>query len=60
MSGRFMYRIHCIDDQYCGMEEKGVRFGGNVKRLSVYFEHRAYQTETSDPSSSYRPPLYMF
>lgn len=52
MSGRFMYMIHCMDDQKCGMEERGVRFGGSVKRLSVYLEHRAYQTETSDPLSS--------
>jgi uncharacterized protein YciI len=49
---RLMYIIHCIDDPTCGLEERGVRFGGSVKRLSVYTEHRAYQGETSDPNSS--------
>jgi uncharacterized protein YciI len=49
---RLMYIIHCIDDPTCGLEERGIRFGGSVKRLSVYTEHRAYQGETSDPNSS--------
>lgn len=48
---RCMYIIHCIDDPSCGLEERGHRFGGSVKRLSVYVEHRAYQGETSDPLS---------
>lgn len=52
MSARFMYLIHCMDDPKCGLEDRGVRFGGSVKRLSAYLEHRAYQTETSDPLSS--------
>jgi uncharacterized protein YciI len=50
-SNRLMYIIHCIDDPSCGLEDRGVRFGGSVKRLSVYSEHRAYQGETSDITS---------
>lgn len=46
-----LYVIHCIDDQSCGMVDKGVRFGGSVKRLSVYAEHKAWQGETSNPES---------
>jgi hypothetical protein len=33
------------------MVDKGVRFGGSVKRLSVYAEHKAWQGETSNPES---------
>ena len=46
-----LYVIHCLDDQSCGMEERGARFGGSVKRLSVYMEHKAWQGETSKPES---------
>ena len=48
---RQLYIIHCIDDPSCGLESRGVRFGGSVKRLASYIEHRAYQTETSNPDS---------
>jgi len=47
----YLYAIHCLDDQSCGMEERGARFGGSVKRLSVYAEHKAWQGETSNPES---------
>ena len=40
-----------MDDPSCGLEDRGVRFGGSVKRLAVYSEHRAYQGETSDITS---------
>ena len=46
-----LYIVHCIDDQSCGMQEMGTRFGGSIKRLSVYAEHKAYQGETANPSS---------
>lgn len=50
-ANRLMYIIHCVDDPSCGLEERGSRFGGSVKRLSAYLEHRAYQAETSNPES---------
>ena len=53
-----LYVIHCIDDQSCGMIDndalKGcsnTRFGGSVKRMSVYTEHKTWQGETSNPNS---------
>lgn len=46
-----LYVIHCLDDLTCGMVDKGVRFGGSVKRMSVYPEHKAWQAETSNPQS---------
>lgn len=49
--GERLYVIHCLDDQSCGMEERGARFGGSVKRLGVYAEHKAWQGETSKPES---------
>ena len=48
---RCMYLVHCLDDISCGMVDKGDRFGGSVKRMSVYMEHKAYQGQTSDPNS---------
>lgn len=48
---KYLYVIHCLDDLECGMEDKGARFGGSVKRHSCYAEHKAYQGATSDPSS---------
>ena len=50
--GKYMYLVHCLDDQSCGMVDKGDRFGGSVKRLAVYAEHRQYQGETSDPTDT--------
>jgi uncharacterized protein YciI len=50
-SATYLYLIHCLDDQSCGMEERGIRFGGSVKRLSVYAEHKAYQGQTANPES---------
>jgi len=47
----FLYVIHCLDDQTCGMIDKGARFGGSVKRLEVYAEHKLWQGETSSPTS---------
>lgn len=47
----YLYVIHCLDDQSCGMEDRGIRFGGSTKRLSVYAEHKAWQGETSNPES---------
>lgn len=47
----YLYVIHCLDDPSCGLEERGTRFGGSVKRLSVYAEHKAWQGETSNPAS---------
>eukprot|EP01038_Epipyxis_sp_PR26KG_P004879 gene4879-6836_t len=49
--GRFIYAIHCLDDLSCGMVDNGARFGGSVKRIGNYAEHRAYMMETSDPNS---------
>ena len=46
-----MYVIHCLDDLSCGMVDKGTRFGGSVKRMAVYAEHKAWQAETSNPDS---------
>jgi len=49
---RFLHIIQCFDDQSCGMQESATgRFGGSVKRLGVYAEHKKYQGETSDPAS---------
>lgn len=48
-----LYVIHCLDDQSCGMEERGARFGGSVKRLGAFADHKAWQGETSDPSSAH-------
>jgi uncharacterized protein YciI len=51
MSGdKYLYLIHCMDDLSCGMVDKGTRFGGSVKRMSVYAEHKAYLATTNDPS----------
>jgi uncharacterized protein YciI len=47
----YLYLIHCLDDQSCGMVDRGSRFGGSVKRLSVYTEHKAYQGQTANPDS---------
>lgn len=33
------------------MVENGSRFGGSQKRMSIYKEHKGYQTETSDINS---------
>lgn len=38
--GTYLYAIHCLDDLSCGMVDKGQRFGGSVKRMSVYAEHK--------------------
>ena len=46
-----IYVIHCLDDLSCGMVDNGSRFGGSVKRMSVYPEHRAWQQTTADPAS---------
>ena len=55
-----LYVIHCMDDLSCGMVDndaikqggcKHTRFGGSVKRMSVYAEHKAWQGETSNPNS---------
>jgi hypothetical protein len=52
MSETRLYVVHCLDDQSCGMQESAIgRFGGSVKRLSVYAEHKAYQGITSDKNS---------
>jgi len=57
-----LYVIHCLDDMSCGMvanpsistaTNSTIRFGGSVKRMSVYAEHKQWQGETSNPASPY-------
>ena len=50
----YLYVIHCLDDQSCGMTQGmfgDKRFGGSVKRIGAYAEHKAWQGETSNPTS---------
>ena len=50
-----LYVIHCLDDQSCGMTEGAFgkkRFGGSIKRIGAYAEHKAWQGETSNPAST--------
>lgn len=48
---KYIYVVHCLDDQSCGMVDKGARFGGSELRMSVYDQHKAYMAETSNPES---------
>jgi uncharacterized protein YciI len=50
-SEKALYIIHCQDDLSCGMVDKGERFGGSVKRIGCYADHKAYLASTSDPNS---------
>ncbi len=50
-SEKALYIIHCQDDLSCGMVDKGERFGGSVKRIGCYADHKAYLAQTSDPNS---------
>lgn len=50
-NGDLFYAIHCLDDLSCGMVDNGVRFGGSVKRIENYVEHKLWQGTTSDPNS---------
>ena len=50
----YLYVIHCLDDQSCGMTQGAfgdTRFGGSIKRIGAYAEHKAWQGETSNPES---------
>lgn len=33
------------------MVDKGAKFGGSVKRMGCYAEHKVYQGETADPTN---------
>ena len=51
----FIYIVHCPDDLSVGMCEGSfgdVRFGGSVRRIKHYAEHKLRQADTSDPLSS--------
>jgi hypothetical protein len=52
VSTKYLYHIYCEDDLSCGMIDNGSRFGGSVKRMSVYSEHKTYQGLTGDPTNA--------
>lgn len=55
---KFLYVIYCQDDltsPFTANKEVSNRFGGTIKRMQVYYEHKIYQFETSQLNS----PIYI-